>query len=348
MSTVNLEIKADRTIREALSLIENSTHKIAIVVDENRKIIGSLTDGDVRRGLIAGIALTEKVIEVMNHHPTIAVVGEDLEPYIDALKHNIYGQVIIADRDGKLSNIISLKDLLKIEQDSGIAVIMAGGKGQRLRPLTETIPKPMVEVGGKPILEHLIKQLANQGFKKVILTVNYKKEIIQEYFKDGSDFSINIEYVQEERPLGTAGSLSLLPHWVDKPFIMLNADLVTNVNFFALKHYHENSGNILTVCVREYQHQVPFGVIEVGSDNCITNIIEKPVYSNLVSTGIYAFSPDVLKYIPHNQYLDMPDLISMLKKHTGIGVFSIYESWHDVGRIEDLEVIRNSKSFEPK
>ncbi len=343
MSTSHFEIKAHQSIKEALNIIENSLHKIAIVVDENRKIVGSVTDGDVRRGLIAGVALSEAISKVMNQHPTIAIVGEDMEPYIDALKHNIYGQVIVASKDGRLSDIISLTDLLKAEQDSGIAVIMAGGKGQRLRPLTENMPKPMVEVGGKPILEHLIKQLANQGFKKIIVTVNYMKEVIKDYFKDGSEFGVSIEYVQEEEPLGTAGSLSLLPKWVDKSFIVLNADLVTSANFFALKHYHENSDNILTVCVREYQHQVPFGVIAISSDNFITDIVEKPIYRDLVSTGIYALSVDALKYIPHNQYLDMPDLISILRKDNKVGIFSIYEAWHDIGRLEDLEIARHSR-----
>lgn len=341
MSVSDFEIREHQSIKEALSIIERSTHKIAIVVNEDKKIIGSVTDGDIRRGLISGVALTQEISAIMNSHPTIAIVGEDIKPYIAALKANIYGQVIVANIDGTLSDIISLNDLLKTEQESGIAVIMAGGKGKRLRPITESIPKPMVEVGGKPILEHLVKQLANQGFKKIILTVNYKKEIIQNYFKDGAEFGVSIEYVEEEEPLGTAGSLSLLPKWVDKAFVLLNADLVTSANFFALKHYHESTENLLTVCVRDYQHQVPFGVVEVDKDNHITNIMEKPVYQALASTGIYALSPSVLQYIPYNQYLDMPDLISLLREKGKVGVFSIYEAWSDVGRLEDLELARN-------
>ncbi len=337
----DFEIFKTQSIKEALSIIERSPHKIGIVVDENKKIIGSITDGDIRRGLISGKIVTQSVSEVMNPHPTIAIVGEDIKPYLASLKSNIYAQVIVANIDGTLNDIISLGDLFKFDQTSGIAVIMAGGKGKRLLPITKNIPKPMVEIGGKPVLEHLIKQLADQGFKKIILTVHYKKEIIQSYFKDGSDFDVSIEYVEEKEPLGTAGSLSLLPKWIDRTFVLLNADLMTSASFFMLNHYHEISENLLTVCVREYTHQVPFGVVEMDENNSITNIAEKPIYQALVNTGIYALSPEALKYIPYNSYLDMPDLISILKDKGKVVAFSTHESWNDVGRLEDLELARS-------
>lgn len=340
MDITKLKITKDVSIKKALEVIECSTNKIAIVVSENQKVIGTVTDGDIRRGLLSGKKLDDAVLSVMNAKPILTILGEDLTPTINEIKRNLYRYAVIVTREGELHDVVSLNDIYQEQLIPHTAVIMAGGEGKRLGSVTQAIPKPMVEIAGKPMVEHLIERLRGYNYKKLYIAVKYKKEIIKEYFKDGKDFGVEIEYLEEKMQLGTAGSLSLLPD-INEDFLVINSDLVTTVNLFTLKNHHQNSGNIATICVREYEHQVPFGVVEIDDRFHMKDIVEKPTNTAFVSSGIYAFKPDVLRYIPYHQYLDMPDLFKKLKDEHAVGVFPIFESWYDVGRMEDLNFVRN-------
>ena len=338
-------ISPNKFVRDALAVIESSKEKIALVLDENQKLIGTITDGDIRRALLKGLSLDDKVSEVMNKHPITMLEGENPSTYIMGINNNIYEHVPVVDKYGRFLSLITLHDVLKDTKPKvdATVVIMAGGKGLRLRPLTEKIPKPMVEVNGKPMLEHLIDHVKIQGFRNIILSVNYRKEIIQDYFGDGKDFGVSLQYIEEETPLGTAGSLSLLDKSaLTQNFLVMNADLVTNINLKTLLEFHTNQKNYITVCVKKHDLEVPFGVVTISNDDhLISEITEKPSYSFNVSAGIYVFNAEIINNLQKETYLDMPDLIRVgLREKRRIGAFSTYETWFDVGRIADLNKVR--------
>lgn len=214
---------------------------------------------------------------------------------------------------------------------------MAGGLGTRLRPLTQDIPKPLLKVGNKPILETIIKNFANHGFVNITISLNYKGEMIKDYFGDGSNFGVNIDYVEENMRLGTAGALSLIENKPNEAFFVMNADLLTDVNFSHLLDFHSFSNSDATMCVREYEYQVPYGVIEVEESN-VTSIVEKPIQKFFVNAGIYVLSPKVFDYIPKNEFYDMPTLFNtFIEKEKRVISFPIHEYWLDIGRMSDFE-----------
>jgi dTDP-glucose pyrophosphorylase len=339
----NLLVRDDISIQEALSVIEKSYEKIAIVINESDIVIGSVTDGDIRRGLLSGKNLSDPISEIMNKNPALTIVGEILSQYINDIKNNLYKHIIIVNKNGTFNQVLSQQTINAEYSKPGQAIIMAGGKGTRLGELTKELPKPMVDIAGKPMIEHLLNKLRIHNYKKIIIAVNYKKEIIKNYLKDGKDFGVEIQYLEEEHPLGTAGPLSLLnPNDIEEDFIVTNADLITNFDFLALSQFHKNNNNIATICVREYQYIVPFGIVKVDKENNVVDILEKPIQNYLISSGIYAFKKEVLNYLEPNIYLDMPDLIKTIKDRHKVGTFIVFEDWHDVGRIEDLKYVREN------
>jgi NDP-sugar pyrophosphorylase family protein len=214
---------------------------------------------------------------------------------------------------------------------------MAGGLGTRLRPLTDDIPKPLLKVGNKPILETIIRNFAEHGFVNITISLNYKGDMIKDYFGDGSDFGVNIDYVEENKRLGTAGALSLLKENPHEPFFVMNGDLLTDVNFSHLLDFHSFGNSTATMCVREYEYQVPYGVIQT-KDSDITSIVEKPIQKFFVNAGIYVLSPSVFNDIPENEFFDMPTLFNILiEKQKKVSSFPIHEYWLDIGRMSDFE-----------
>jgi NDP-sugar pyrophosphorylase family protein len=217
-------------------------------------------------------------------------------------------------------------------------VLMAGGLGLRLRPLTSQIPKPLVKVGTRPVLETIVESFADQGFTDLYLCINYKGELIREHFGDGSRWGVSITYLQEERRLGTAGALSLLPRVPREPVIVMNGDLLTRVDFVRLLEFHRRQGFAATMAMREYQHQVPYGVLELGDGYQIRQLVEKPVQRYHVSAGIYVLEPRVLELVPAGSYYDMPLLFGeLIARQEPVGSFPLRDYWIDIGRLEDLE-----------
>jgi dTDP-glucose pyrophosphorylase len=330
-----------QTIKEALRTINNGAMKIAIVVDKEQKVLGTLTDGDIRRGLLDGLSLDSSIDSLYFKTPTMANINESKESIIQkAISKKLY-QIPIIDDQGRLVDIEDLATLLKTSNRRNTVILMAGGLGTRLKPLTEKIPKPLLKVGNKPILETIIENFIKYGFVNIIISVNYKANMIKEYFGDGSKYGISIQYIEETKRLGTAGALSLIENRPQEPFFVMNADLLTNINFSHLLDFHSFENAIATMCVREYDFQVPYGVVQTQGSS-ITSIEEKPVQKFFVNAGIYTLSPQVFQYIPENQFYDMPTLFEdLIKKNLKTISFPVHEYWLDIGRIEEFEKANN-------
>lgn len=325
------------TIKEALSIIDGGALKIALVVDEENKLLGTLTDGDIRRAILANKTLDGSVEDIYNKSPTVVSVNESRENIIDICASKKIYQIPVVDDEGHVVSVDVLDELLRPEVHPNTVVLMVGGLGTRLMPLTENTPKPMLHVGDKPILETIVRNFASYGFVDIIMCVNYKSDVIQKYFGAGDRFGVNITYVIEDKRMGTSGALTLLPEKLNEPFFVMNGDLLTNVNFEHLLEFHIKNGADATMCVREYDFQVPYGVVNVG-DGKILSIEEKPVHKFFVSAGIYMLNPKSIEAIPNNEYHDMPMLFeALINKGCNTVSFPLREYWLDIGRIEEYE-----------
>lgn len=329
------------TIKEALKVIDNGAMKIAFVVDDNNKLIGSISDGDIRRGILKNLSLDDSIQTIICRTPIVCKLNDTKEKMLEiALSKKIY-QIPIIDDDGKLIGIKEIDELLQQETKTNKIVLMVGGLGTRLRPLTDNIPKPMLKVGNKPILETIISNFKKYGFVNIVLCVSYKADIIEEYFKDGSEFGVNIEYVHEKKRMGTAGALSLIRDKLNEPFFVMNGDLLTNINFENMMDYHLLNNSMATMGVREYDFQVPYGVVNINNSE-IVSIEEKPVHKFFVNGGIYILNKKVLEHIPDDEFYDMPTLFEkLIKKQLKSISFPIHEYWLDIGRIEEFEKANN-------
>ena len=324
-------------LRDAIRSLDESALQIVLVVDEQESLKGTITDGDIRRALLRGEGMDAPVTKAMKENPITAGPEIDQATLLRWMKQFTIGQVPIVDAAGRVIGLETLKTLMRQEDSGNWVVIMAGGLGTRLRPLTEDLPKPLIPVGGKPVLESIIEQLAEQGFRKIFLSVNYQAGKVAEYFGDGARWGVDISYLEENKRLGTAGALTLLPEKPVQPFLVMNADLMTDINFRKLVHFHEKQTADATMGVRDYRLQVPYGVIDTRGHR-ITGIVEKPVQSYFVNGGIYALSPSVLKYVPQDEMYDMPQLFEALIDDGGLATaFPIHEYWIDIGRFEDLD-----------
>lgn len=339
-----LILDSNATIKESLKIIDDGAMRIALVVNKEKKLIGTLSDGDIRRGLLRNLTLEDSIESIIFRTPTVCYLHDTKEKILDiALKNKIY-QIPIVDKDMKLIGIKEVDELLRISVKDNKVVLMVGGLGARLRPLTDHTPKPMLKVGNKPILETIILNFKKYGFLNIILCVSYKAEIIKEYFQDGSKFGVNIEYIHENKRMGTAGALSLIKDKIDKDFFVMNGDLLTTINFENMMDYHLSNKSLATMGVREYDFQVPYGVVNLDNENIIS-IDEKPVYKFFVSAGVYILAKEVLEYIPNDEFYDMPNLFDLLIKKNKKNIsFPIREYWLDIGRPEEFEKANNEYS----
>ncbi|MFW2612221.1 nucleotidyltransferase family protein [Aliarcobacter butzleri] len=333
----NIKLNINSTIKEALQIIDNGALQIALVVDENDILIGTLTDGDIRRGLLKGLDLNSSIESIIFKMPTIAKISDTKEEILKMALSKKLHQIPIVDEKGRILGIQEIEELIKPKNKTNKVILMVGGLGTRLRPLTENTPKPMLKVGNKPILQTIVEKFAEYGYTNIVMCVNYKSHMIQDYFGDGKEFGVNIEYVLENQRMGTAGALSLLKDKPKEPFFVMNGDLLTNVNFEHLHNYHLSTNSIGTMCVREYDFQVPYGVVNI-KDSKIISIEEKPTHKFFVSAGIYMLSPEVLEYIPENQFYDMPTLFEKIISEGKNAIsFPLREYWLDIGRIEEYK-----------
>ena len=329
-----IKISQNASIKEALEVIDKGAIKVAVVLSDDGLLLGMLSDGDIRRALLKGMSLDDKITGIINKHPVVANINDTKERILELANEKKLHQIPIIC-DGKLVGIQDIREFLAPKNKQNKVILMVGGLGTRLRPLTNDVPKPMLDVGNKPILHTIVENFAKYGYTDIIMCVNYKSEIIKEYFGNGDKFGVKIEYVLESKRMGTAGALSLLQKRPKDDFFVMNGDLLTNVNFEYLHEYHKDSNALASICIRKYEMQVPYGVVNVRA-NKVTSIEEKPTQSFFVSAGIYMFSPIVLDFIPKGVFYDMPTLFSELLKHDfPIHPFPIREYWLDIGRMDE-------------
>ena len=329
-----IKINQNASIKEALEVIDKGAIKVAVVLSDDGLLLGMLNDGDIRRALLKGMSLGNSIAGIINKHPVVANINDTKERILELANEKKLHQIPIIS-NGKLIGIQDIREFLAPKNKPNKVILMVGGLGTRLRPLTNDVPKPMLDVGNKPILHTIVENFAKYGYTDIIMCVNYKSEIIKEYFGNGDKFGVKIEYVLESQRMGTAGALSLLKERPKDDFFVMNGDLLTNVNFEYLHEYHKDSNACASICIRKYEMQVPYGVVNVRA-NKVTSIEEKPTQSFFVSAGIYMFSPIVLYFIPKGVFYDMPTLFSELLKHDfPIHPFPIREYWLDIGRMDE-------------
>ncbi|WP_249363285.1 nucleotidyltransferase family protein [Pseudoalteromonas spongiae] len=331
-------IKSSASFENAIKVLDSTGKRIVLITDDTEKLIGIVTDGDVRRGLLRHVDFASPVTHVMCSDPVIVPQGTSRKEVLTVMEERSVIHVPVVNSDHEIVGLHTVSEFYTSERYDNYVFLMAGGFGTRLRPLTDECPKPMLKVGGKPMLEIILQSFIEAGFHKFIVSTHYLAEQIKEYFQDGRHWGVTIDYVHEAEPLGTAGALGLLPkEKIDKPFFVMNGDLLTNVDFRSLSDFHANSNSMATMCVREYSQQVPYGVIQHDNEK-ITDIVEKPTQKYFVNAGIYMLSPKLLDYVAPNQRVDMPDLLNQcVEDNSGVSMFPIHEYWLDIGRLADFE-----------
>lgn len=334
-----LSIGPGGTLRDALKCIDANGEGIALVIGDDRKLLGTVTDGDLRRAILAGRDMDVETVGALvggrkQKRPVTARVGSSPAALMKLMKESSLRHIPLVDAHGRVKELALLRELALEEDLPLTAVVMAGGFGTRLRPLTEKLPKPMLPVGDRPVMEHVIEQLQKVGISRVSITTHYKPEAIIEHFGDGHRFGLEIDYVNEAEPLGTAGALGLL-NPPQSPVLVINGDVLTQVNFRAMFDYHLDNRAQMTIGVRRFELQVPYGVVEMD-ESSVKRLDEKPTYRFFINAGVYLIEPGVFSLIKSSERLDANDLIERLiaagKKVVG---FPIHEYWLDVGRPDD-------------
>ncbi|MCP4361003.1 MAG: NTP transferase domain-containing protein [Chloroflexi bacterium] len=338
-----LFINPDNSLREAMACIDRNAKGIALVVVDDGCLLATITDGDIRRAVLAGTGLNTPVSNLLSaraesaySQPITAQVDTPVGELAALMRRHVVSQIPLLDKNGRVVDLFTTNTLLKQEYAPIEAVVMAGGFGTRLRPLTLDLPKPMLPIGDRPLLQRIVEQLQSSGIQNVNISTHYKPEKIKEHFGDGQKFGVHINYVSEDTPLGTAGALGLLAE-NDAPLLVINGDILTRVDFRAMRDYHRQYRADLTVAVRQYEVEVPYGVVECDGTR-ITRLREKPTYNFFVNAGIYLLQPDMRRYIPNGRRFDMTDLIeTLLQAGKNVINFPIIEYWLDVGHHADYE-----------
>lgn len=333
-------LNRDSTIREAIQNLDASSFQIALVISDDGALTGTITDGDIRRAIIKGMNLDQTVDDIMNIKPLVAPPRIGKKSVLQLMQANRVQQLPVVDKERKVCGLHLLEDLVAPPSLPNTMVIMAGGKGTRLRPYTQQCPKPMLSIGGKPMLEHIIMRAKSEGISNFVLTINYLGEKIEEYFEKGRKWGVNISYLREDEPLGTAGSLSLFDTKPDEPMVVCNGDVLTDIHFGELLDFHDQNNATATMAVTLHEWQNPFGVVNTDGID-IVGFDEKPISRSNVNAGIYVLSPEALTFLKHRQPCDMPNLFKLIKEHDGKTIaYPMHEPWLDVGRPDDLAQAR--------
>ena len=328
-------------VRQCIEIIDNGQVGYAFVLNETEQLVGIVTDGDVRRALLRGVQLQDLVTEVMNRDFKWAASPAEMHESKAFLRRKGLRYLPELDDEGRIVSIISNDELAVPYSEDCSVVIMAGGRGVRLGDLTKKCPKPMIEVNGRPIIDTVLQQCVDAGFREFYLSVNYLKDQIKDYFGNGNNRGISIQYIEEKEPLGTVGSLSLLPKAAKKPIFVLNADIVTKVDFGQILQFHRETGGRATACVSKKQVTVPFGVVEF-SETRLLSVSEKPSFDYFALSGIYVLENEIVDLIEPKKRTDMPELLQAgIQSGAEVNIFPIHEYWLDVGLPQNLEEARN-------
>ena len=338
-------VLATTSLRGTLRCIDANGAGIAVVVDGNGVLLDLITDGDVRRALLNSIELSEPIQRVVEYkasinkrRPVTAQVDDPPELLLLLMERMGIHQIPVLDAEGRLKRVLHRNQLSAKPRlpEGHVAVVMAGGFGTRLRPLTDRTPKPMLKVGDRPILEHIVRRLVHAGIERIYITVHYKPEVITEHFGDGRRFGVNISYIREDVPLGTAGSVARVDHG-GRDLLVMNGDVMSELNIKAAYDFHKQSDSLITMAAAPYEVGVPYGVVEVNGTK-VTALEEKPVKRFFINTGIYVLAPEACSLIPTAKFFNMTDLIERAM-HLGraVNIYAMHEYWRDIGRLEDLQ-----------
>lgn len=333
----NLILSEAATFKEAIQLLDGNGNGFLAIVNEKNQLVGILTDGDIRRAILNN---KTELCEIMNSNPMTMKYGESRKNIIHRLKELHKKHMPIVDENMVLKDVVALQEG-EFNIKSNWVVIMAGGLGTRLGELTKDTPKPMLKLGSKPMVEHIIDMFVSHGFTKFMLSVNYKAEVIKEYFGNGSKFGIEVKYLKEKKRLGTGGALSLIDIEFDEPFFVTNGDVLSSLDYEKFLKYHKEQSSMATMCIRKDSYQIPYGVIEVDEASNIKAMKEKPIKEFFINTGIYVLEPEVLNYVPKDEFFDLPSLFDALKsKGEKIKSFEITDYWIDMGKPSDYEKLK--------
>jgi len=334
----DLVVPPDASVLDALRTLESNAQGIVFVCDEDLRVLGVLTDGDLRRALLRGVSVDGRILhDVMSREFVSVPPSADRAHVLDLMLARNVAQIPIVDAEGRLVGLHTMREIIGEAPRSNRAVIMAGGKGTRLRPYTESLPKPMVRVAGRPMLERLVLHLVGHGIRDIYLSVNYLSDVVEKHFGDGSPFGCSITYLREESPLGSGGALSLLPPDIADPLLVMNGDLVTQIDFGRFLDFHTNGRFAATMGLHAHKVELPFGVAEVSGTNLL-GLREKPTERFLVNAGLYVLSPEVLRYVPSGEEYPITELFyACLRDGLSVGAYYIDDDWMDVGRPSDLE-----------
>ena len=333
-------INEEGNIRDVIASIEEGGLRIALVLNNNNKFVGTICDGDIRRGLLKGLTLDSPIKSIIQKECLKATPKSSKKNISKMMKENAISQIPIISEHDELIGLEVAKELLPNSSKllvSNYALLMAGGRGSRLKPITNNCPKPLLPINGKPILEIILEQCIDSGIRNFFISVNYLADKIINYFGDGSKWDVNINYLKEDIPLGTAGALKLLPNQFDESIIVINGDVLTKINFQDVLKYHTLNVADITICAREHILSSPYGVIEVDGIS-FKSMNEKPSFRQLVNAGIYVINPSMINLIEDNKYLDMPEFISRAKNNKkSVIVYPVHEYWIDIGKPETLD-----------
>jgi dTDP-glucose pyrophosphorylase len=337
INILKISLLTNSTISESLAVINSGAVKIALVVRKDNKLLGTLSDGDIRRALLRKKTLDDTIEDVYFKNPVTATKNSSKKDLLHLCLINQVSQVPIVDDDQNIMDLFVLDDVLLKRQYENNVYLMVGGMGMRLRPLTEKIPKPMLRIGDKPILQIIVEGLSKHGFTNITMCLGYKSNVIQDFFQDGSRFGVSIDYIIEDKRMGTAGALTLIKKRPNKSFFVMNGDLLTNVNFEQILDFHESNNSKATMCVRKYDIEVPYGVVSMDEEN-ICSIQEKPTHSFFVNAGIYLLKSECIDLIPENKYYDMPLLFQeLINSKEKVASFPLREYWLDIGHIDQYK-----------
>ena len=332
-------VRPDLSISEAVDVLDRGGMGLLVIVDETRKLLGVMTDGDHRRAILRHVKPDEPCINIATHNPVVAPEGISPADALKIMDHSrafLVNHLTLVDDNSRVTGLLLRSDFITSDATPISAMVMAGGFGVRLRPMTLDTPKPMLPVDGKPVMEHVLNHLKQAGIKRINVTTHYRPEKITEYFGDGKAMGLDIKYVPEERPLGTGGALGLLGP-SDEPLLVVNGDVLTGIDFSAMIDFHREHAAEMTVAVRRFDVPVPFGVID-SENGYATKISEKPTLNFFVNAGIYLLQPSVQNLITPGEAFDMTDLIDrLLREKRAVATFPMREYWLDIGQHADYE-----------
>ncbi len=338
-------LKSDSTIQQAINNLNTVAIKIVLIVNDEGILLGTVSDGDIRRGLLRGLSISDPIEGIVQNNPLVVPPEMSVQAVRRLMIVNKIQQIPVIDEKRRITGLHLWDEIAAQRQMANSMVIMAGGKGTRLRPHTERCPKPMLRVAGKPMLEHIIERSQREGFSNFVLAVHYLAHVIEDYFGSGDRLGVRIDYLREQSPLGTAGALSLITHRPDLPLVVTNGDVLTDVRYSEIVEFHTRHNAVATMAVRVQELQHSFGVVHTrGVD--IVRLEEKPVVRNYINAGVYVLDPCVLDLLEPGQFCDMPTLFERLRESAQRTIaYPMHEMWLDVGRPDDLSRANTEKTI---